>query len=829
MTTVDGFISLHRELLQLEYRTEIDETERLFESATHGELQAQGLVLLKMAIVEISTGLGAKPLITFERVSHAKERNLPQNKFNIGEIVGVFTSTSGFRESPIVAGVVHALRPTSVTISLDADNTLVEDTCVYHLGIIGSEITHKRHLQALTLLEKNRYHPLADICFDNAKPRFIKTHTPENLEFLTLSSLNKSQKIAIAHALNAQDIAVIHGPPGTGKTTTLVALVIQHLRIQRFNGERNQILLCAPSNAAVDNIAEALIAAGVSRVVRVGHPSRAAPSVEAVTLSYLVSKSDDSDVCRDICLEISNILKQKVGYAKLKDLRKTLKEKQDVAAGEVLRGVDVILTTCTGSFSLYRIPGLRLSLCIIDEAAQALEVDCWLPFFIGKCEKLILAGDHQQLPAVVKSEEAAKRGLTTTLFARLEKMHSEVFTLLTEQYRMNEKIMRWSSFQFYENRLTAHASVADRTLRDSRRNNSSRSPFYLTEEELFGCPLIFIDTADSLEMREARSGFGESKYNPGEAVVACKYAQFLHEHGIEANQIAVIAPYNRQINFIKESITPALKPCVATIDSFQGREREVVILSLTRSNAEKVIGFLADARRLNVAVTRAKRQLFIIGDSTTLRSDPILASLISHCDCDGLLLPLAALLDESDLQVVRPVEVHIPKPPPEVKRKAESVEVFNARPPELFTSMVVQGRRRRVFVADDLDDFFGNDHEPIPPAEIPEPIKPVKVVKPKQKPPKEEEEDIDAILDEVLAASKKCGKCGDKLSPSALHCQLCRVRFCFKHLQAEIHGCAEKARVAARGSFHVAKATPKLHQRLEHKIQDAQKVRVKKK
>ncbi|PWK16661.1 putative DNA helicase [Arcicella aurantiaca] len=450
-----------------------------------------------------------------------------------------------------------------------------------------------------------------------------------------LQKLNTSQKNAVEKILSANELAIVHGPPGTGKTTTLVqaikALVKQ---------ENQKILVVAPSNTAVDLLSEKLSEEGLN-VLRVGNPARVSERLQRLTLESKMADHDylkETKRLRKQAQEFKNMAhKYKRSFGKAeRDQRKALFDEahrimkevdntEQYIIDDLLTKTQVVTATLVGA-NHYTVRNLTYQTIVIDEAGQALEPACWIP--ILKAQKVILAGDHCQLSPTIKSNEAAKNGLSKTLLEKCIELHPEAVTLLEEQYRMNENIMGYSSAVFYDDKLKAHQSVAKSLL--------------FTDDT----PLLFIDTAgcgfdEKLE--------GTSSTNPDEATFTFKhinlFVEELHRKDFNANNfpsIAVISPYKQQINLLKEQFEHSAdlqkykdNISVNTIDSFQGQERDVVYISLTRSNDKGEIGFLADIRRMNVAMTRARKKLVVIGDSATLGQHPFYANFIEYAEKKG--------------------------------------------------------------------------------------------------------------------------------------------------------------------------------------------------
>ena len=441
--------------------------------------------------------------------------------------------------------------------------------------------------------------------------------------------LNASQQQAVRKILSARDLAIVHGPPGTGKTTTLVQAILA--LIER---DRQQILVVAPSNTAVDLLSEKLSYAGLN-VVRVGNPVRVSERLTSLTLDARMSEHQQTK-------EIKRLKKQAAEYrnmahkykrnfgkaerdqrkALMDEARKIIKEVENTEQyiiQDVLSKAQVIAATLVGS-NHYTVRGGKYGTLVIDEAGQALEPACWIPLL--KVDKVILAGDHQQLPPTIKTTPQGLGGLETTLLEKCVALHPEAVVLLEEQYRMNERIMGYSSAVFYEDRLKAHVSVANHVL--------------FPEEP----PLAFVDTA-GCGFEEKHEG--TSTTNPEEAALLFRHltglVRELEKQSTDFPSIAVISPYKQQVEILKELmlhndvlLAHGDKISVNTIDSFQGQERDVVYISLTRSNSEGQIGFLSDTRRMNVAMTRARKKLVVIGDSATLSQFRFYADFIAYAE-----------------------------------------------------------------------------------------------------------------------------------------------------------------------------------------------------
>jgi ATP-dependent RNA/DNA helicase IGHMBP2 len=479
---------------------------------------------------------------------------------------------------------------------------------------------------ATTLSEKKEEGRLIHILTGDSKPTF-EAEKP----VYPNPKLNSTQQAAVDKIVQANELAIVHGPPGTGKTTTLV----QAIKTLIKQGEK-RILVTAPSNTAVDLLSEKLSEEGLN-VLRVGNPARVSERLMALTLdSKIAAHSSIKEIKRlkkqaGEFKDMAHKYKRSFGRAE-REQRKALfdeayKIMKDVGKMEqyiiddVTEKAQVVAATLVGA-NHYTVRNLQYNTVVIDEAGQALEPACWIPILKGK--KLILAGDHCQLSPTIKSDAAGKGGLSNTLLEKCIELHPEAVVLLEEQYRMNETIMGYSSKVFYGDKLRAHLSVAKHLLFES------------------DAPLTFIDTAGC--------GFDEvvenkNISNPEEAALLFKHlVRLITELGNHYTlpnfpTVAVISPYKEQLYVLKEQLqhSPELQPyahkiSVNTIDSFQGQERDIVYISMTRSNTDGIIGFLADTRRMNVAMTRARKKLVITGDSATLSRNSFYADFIAYAE-----------------------------------------------------------------------------------------------------------------------------------------------------------------------------------------------------
>ncbi|HMQ08339.1 MAG TPA: AAA domain-containing protein [Saprospiraceae bacterium] len=449
-----------------------------------------------------------------------------------------------------------------------------------------------------------------------------KDHTGQTIPPLNIhlkkSPLNEEQREAVHRCFAANSIGIIHGPPGTGKTTTLVAMIKELVTISK------PVLVCAPSNNATDLLTQRLSAIGVN-VVRAGNITRMDEDVSHLSLDEIARNHSEWNHIKKVKIQAEEIRKKAMTYkrnysdADRKERKSLLNEASQLRSwaldleeklrSTILNKADAICTTLISS-ALPVLEGMHFSCIIIDEASQALEPECWVAMLKGS--KVILAGDPMQLPPTVKSQEAQQSGLAITLLDRLTPV-LQTSCLLRRQYRMNDEILHFPNEYFYDGKLYSDESVKFRKI----------SP----EDK----PVIFIDTA-GCGFEEEMNPQNRSWKNEGEYYILREYILSVKECLIGMS-IGIISPYAEQVRWIRWAISEDNELKVMdietdTIDGFQGQEKECIFIVLVRSNAFGEIGFLSDKRRLNVALTRAMKKLVIIGDSITLSSNPLFNDLI---------------------------------------------------------------------------------------------------------------------------------------------------------------------------------------------------------
>lgn len=443
-----------------------------------------------------------------------------------------------------------------------------------------------------------------------------------------LPYLNATQEEAVNKVLRAKDVAIVHGPPGTGKTTTLVEAIYETLR------RENQVLVCAQSNMAVDWISEKLVDRGIN-VLRIGNPTRVNDKMLSFTYERRFEAHPDYEMLWAIRKAIRELRAQKKRggsfHQKMERLKERATELEVRIRTELFGEARVIACTLVGSANRL-LDGQKFGTLFIDEAAQALEAACWIP--IRRVSRVILAGDHCQLPPTVKSYEALKAGLGKTLMERIVENKPEVVTLLKMQYRMNEEIMRFSSDWFYGNQVESAPEVRFRSILD------------------LDIPMTWIDTSQfdlpedsDISFKETFVGESFGRINTAEAeLTLLALEQYFEKIGKtrildERLDVGVISPYRAQVQYLRRLLKNKefFKPfrhliSVNTVDGFQGQERDIILISLVRANDEGQIGFLRDLRRMNVAITRARMKLIILGDASTMTRHPFYKKLYDYIE-----------------------------------------------------------------------------------------------------------------------------------------------------------------------------------------------------
>lgn len=610
--------------IELERKAEEDHHRSLSAGKSIAEKIEAGIVWYPVQELSQNYTVGEQIEITFERT---KQLDTP-HKLKSGVGCHIF-KLDGTQKSKEWRGVISYVKKNKIAIIL-GETVISKEELSDMKGHIGVELIYDDRpytvmKSAITALCASDSPPIKTLRAGVAKLDHLSSSTPLGFE-ITPGYLNASQTKALNGSLEADNMSIIHGPPGTGKTTTLISVIRSLLKSEK------RVLVCAPSNNAVDLLAKHLDMAGVP-VLRIGNVTRIADELTHLTLIEKARYHPDWQNIKKVKIEASQI-KRKAGkfkrrfgmqekferrdqYREARELMHWARDLEKKLISSLIHEAKVICTTLIG-VSHKSISDLKFKTLVIDEASQALEPECWNA--ILKAEKVILAGDHLQLAPTVKSIEAAKLGLGETLLTRMTDTIKHTY-LLDVQYRMNEKILSFSNKQFYDNRLSSDLQNAKRLLQSG------------------DDPLVLIDTS-GCGFEEQINERSLSKRNEGEYFILREH--FLqHKELYENATIGIISPYSEQVKYLRSKIEE--DPCykgfeiiINSIDGFQGQEKDVIYISLVRSNANGEVGFLADERRLNVAMTRARKKLVIIGDMSTLSVKKLFSDLAEHIEKEGL-------------------------------------------------------------------------------------------------------------------------------------------------------------------------------------------------
>lgn len=565
-------------------------------------LKAEGLALHPIVVTRKNFGYADYPEISF-RLNFPAETNL----FKDGAAIECFITG----EDP-VKGVLISLEGKSGEFRLFAPDfpDWIEDNGV-GIKLAPDQRTTTIMKMVLKDLESNRDLYRLFQMLHGSNETGSENSLPELSINFNNQHLNASQQQAVKAIIQNENITIVHGPPGTGKTTTLIEAIVQLIKA----GEK--ILVAAPSNTAVDNIAKGLIAQGVN-VLRTGNTSKVDEAIFLHTPEGRLANSKQQKEIKELKIRAEQFRKMALKYKRsfgkaereqrnllfkeVKNIRTEIKKIQAYNEEKLFTGADVILGTPIGLYDS-KIRQLTFHTLVMDEAGQCIEPLAWCIFPLA--EKYVLAGDHLQLPPTVLSNDAARLGLNKSILESSIASVSNVY-LLNTQYRMREAIAGFSSSYFYKGLLQTAAHLINT-----------------------GTHITFVDTAGS-GFNETQGANGMSLQNEGELTIAQK---LITTEMLDVAATAFISPYTGQVSAAKEILPKEMR--ISTIDSFQGQEKEIIILSLVRSNDEGEIGFLKDYRRMNVAITRAKEQLFVIGDSATIGADAFYNFFLTYIETSG--------------------------------------------------------------------------------------------------------------------------------------------------------------------------------------------------
>ncbi|WP_457680850.1 IGHMBP2 family helicase [Thermovibrio sp.] len=656
---IHNYVEKFKYLIDLERLAEIE-----FQEDEIRRLSGKERELLGRAILDLK-GTKAGTKFHLHLVRFWREKPI-ETEISTGDVVLV--SKGNPLKSDLLGTVVKI---TEKTITVAFDNR--PPSWVYKRGVridlYVNDITFKRMEENLEELRHavGRQRELRNLIIGLKSPSEVEGE----VEFEPFDGrLNPSQREAVSKALGAPDFFLIHGPPGTGKTSTITELILQLVK------EGKKVITTADSNIAADNILLNLSKYSHLKLVRIGHPARVLEELEKFSIYALFEEHEKSSQVKEGWEKVKELIEKREQFTKPTpalrrgmsdeeivyfgkkgksfrgvpkkvmrsmaqwiltnyeiDIRiKALKEMETIIYREIISEADVVIST-NSMVKSELLEGFHFDVAVIDEGSQQVEPSTLIP--IMRADKFYIAGDHKQLPPTVVSQEAKE--LERTLFERLIESNRELSKMLTVQYRMNERIMEFPSKLFYEGKLVAAEEVKDRTLADFNLKEPERFKEVLNPEEI----LAFVDTSE-INAYEFQPRGSTSYENYEEAKVVVELAYYLHKMGLDKREVGIITPYAAQVKLIKELLLEKeLKVEVNSVDGFQGREKEVIIISFVRSNDEGEIGFLKDLRRLNVAITRPRRKLIAIGNSKTLGTHEVYRGFIDYIKDKGVLYSLS--------------------------------------------------------------------------------------------------------------------------------------------------------------------------------------------
>jgi len=628
---ITHFIDKLKRLIELERKAEIESMKMEIKRLPGAKRERLGRAVLHMNGKIIGEEFGYKV------VKYGRRKEF-ETEINVGDVVLI---SRGDPMKSDLTGTVVEKGTRFISVALDrVPLWALKDV---RLDLYVNDITFRRMMENLSLLslygKRALSYYLGLIKPKPSKPEDFKPH----------KELNESQKTAVSMALGSKDFFLIHGPFGTGKTYTLSEIIIQEVK------RGNKVLATAESNVAVDNLVENL--KNIVKVVRLGHPSRITHSLIETSLFYLLEKDERYEEVRKLRQEMEKLIElrdreqkpvpqwrrglrdQEIhslarkmrGYRgvsprrirsmsrwlelneRVSSLLSEIQRKEDEIIKRIIDVSDVVLSTNSGA-ALDFIKDIAFDVVVVDEGSQSTIPGVLIP--IAKAKRFIIGGDHKQLPPTILSNKAGD--LSKTLFEGLITRYPQKSTMLLVQYRMNKKLMDFPNREFYKGKLKAASSVENITIRDLGIRPFDQNSFNtaILDDE----PLVFVDTSSCPKKYERQRKGSESRENPLEVKIVAKIVDTLIKAHAKEEWIGVISPYDDQIDLLKRRIPYNVE--VHTVDGYQGREKEIIIISFVRSNPQGELGFLTDLRRLNVSLTRGRRKLIAVGDSETLKIHP---------------------------------------------------------------------------------------------------------------------------------------------------------------------------------------------------------------
>ena len=604
-------------LLRMEYEYEKESFKQQTEAMGIGRKIKRGMCWYPLSVGRSYYNSLNQLVVEVER----REDKDIEHVFEFGRPVCFFTQDASERLHYFnFTATVNYVDEDCMVVILPGASALMDIQGADRLGVqlYFDETSYRLMFEALGQVIKakdNRLAELRDIFHGTQKTSVF------NFGFTRFPWLNPTQEEAVNKVMHAKDVAIVHGPPGTGKTTTLVEAIYETLH------RENQVLVCAQSNMAVDWISEKLVDRGVP-VLRIGNPTRVNDKMLSFTYERRFESHPDYPQLWSIRKAIRDLYSQNRKGANRESLRQKINSLKDRATELEIRINEALFSearviACTLVSSANRIlMGMKFGTLFIDEAAQALEAACWIA--IRKADRVILAGDHCQLPPTIKCIEAMRGGLDETLMQKIVCNKPETVSLLKTQYRMNDEIMRFSSEWFYHGELNSAPEVKYRSILD------------------FDTPIVWVNT-ENMDCNEEFVGESFGRINKAEALLCIeelkKYINKIGKERLldERIDFGVISPYKAQVQYLRQLVKKDtfFKPfrslmTINTVDGFQGQERDVILISLVRANEDGQIGFLNDLRRMNVAITRARMKLIILGDASTLTKHPFYKKLYEY-------------------------------------------------------------------------------------------------------------------------------------------------------------------------------------------------------